>query len=61
MEMVVSSQMTDKEEHNQALRELLKELPNRKMSRETGTRLMILGSEDDDTEFLRMVESLAPP
>jgi benzoyl-CoA reductase subunit C len=58
MEMVVSSQMTDKEEHNEALKELLKELPNREMSRETGTRLMILGSEDDDTEFLRMVESL---
>jgi benzoyl-CoA reductase subunit C len=58
MEMVVSSQMTDKEEHNQALKELLKELPKREVNRETGTRLMILGSEDDDAGFLRMVESL---
>lgn len=58
MEMVVSSQMTDKEEHNRALKELLEELPERKLKRPTGTRLMILGSEDDDTEFIKMVESL---
>ena len=58
MEMVVSSQMTDKEEHNRALEELLEELPERKLNRVTGTRLMILGSEDDDTEFVDMVESL---
>ncbi len=57
MEMVVSSQMTDKKEHNQALKELLKALPSRQINRETGTRLMILGSEDDDAEFLEMVES----
>lgn len=58
MNMVVSSQMVDKEEHNRALEELLKALPGRKIDRDTGTRLMILGSEDDDTEFVRMVESL---
>lgn len=58
MYMVVSSQMVDKEEHNKALAEVLKELPNRSLDRNTGTRLMILGSEDDDTEFVEMVESL---
>jgi benzoyl-CoA reductase subunit C len=58
MYMVVSSQMVDKEEHNQALEAVLKELPNRKLGRNTGTRLMIIGSEDDDTEFVEMVESL---
>ena len=58
MEMVVSSQMTDKEDHNRALKEILEELPERKLGRATGTRLMILGSEDDDTEFIKMVESL---
>jgi benzoyl-CoA reductase subunit C len=58
MYMVVSSQMVGKEEHNQALEEVLKELPNRRLERNTGTRLMILGSEDDDTEFVEMVESL---
>ena len=58
MELVVSSQMTDKEEHNHALKGLLEALPERKLRRPTGTRLMILGSEDDDTEFIKMVESL---
>jgi benzoyl-CoA reductase subunit C len=58
MEMVVSSQMSDKEEHNHELKGLLEALPERKLRRPTGTRLMILGSEDDDTEFIKMVESL---
>ncbi len=58
MEMVVSSQMADKEDHNLVLKDLLNELPERKLKRPTGTRLMILGSEDDDTEFIGMVESL---
>ena len=58
MQMVVSSQMVDKDEHSQAVEEFLAELPNRKLNRNTGTRLMIVGSEDDDTEFLKMVESL---
>ncbi len=57
MEMVISSQMTDKAEHNQELKKVLAELPNRSNGRDTGARLMILGSEDDDIEFINMVES----
>ena len=57
MYMVVSSQMVDKREHNKALEELLQKLPSRKLDN-PGERLMILGSEDDDTEFVAMVESL---
>ncbi len=57
MEMVLSSQMVDKEEHNAALETLLGRLAKRTVGRDAGTRLMILGSEDDDIEFLRMVES----
>jgi len=57
MLMVVSSQMIDKREHNKALEELLKKLPSRSLD-EPGERLMILGSEDDDTEFVAMVEDL---
>jgi benzoyl-CoA reductase subunit C len=57
MYMVVSSQMVDKREHNKALEELLQKLPSRKLD-EPGERLMILGSEDDDTEFVAMVENL---
>ncbi|MDP2727448.1 MAG: 2-hydroxyacyl-CoA dehydratase, partial [Dehalococcoidia bacterium] len=47
----------DKEEHSQALRELLEELKTRKLDRNPGARLMLLGSEDDDTEFVKMVEA----
>lgn len=59
VEMVVSSQMSDKREHNQLLEKALKELPQRKGGPKPGTRLMIVGSEDDDTEFMRMVETLS--
>jgi benzoyl-CoA reductase subunit C len=58
MEMVLSSQMTDKEEHNKLLEQLLQELPNRKLDRNPGVRLMIIGSEDDDRVFMRNVEDL---
>jgi benzoyl-CoA reductase subunit C len=57
MELVLSSQMVDKREHNTALEELLAKLGERVVNRPIGTRLMILGSEDDDIEFLNMVES----
>jgi benzoyl-CoA reductase subunit C len=57
MEMVLASQMTDKAEHNRELARILGELPKRGNGRETGARLMILGSEDDDIAFLNMVES----
>ncbi|MDO8785530.1 MAG: benzoyl-CoA reductase, bzd-type, subunit N [Syntrophales bacterium] len=56
MYMVVSSQFMDKAEHNQLIKEALGELKNRKLDRETGTRLMIVGSENDDVEFIGMVE-----
>ncbi len=58
--MVVSlaQQMVDKREHTEALKRLLEALPARRRDRPTGTRLMIVGSEDDDLDFLRMVEGL---
>jgi benzoyl-CoA reductase subunit C len=58
MYMVVSSQFTDKREHNEELERVLKELPSRKPERNVGARLMIVGSEDDDTEFVAMVEKV---
>ena len=57
MLMVVSSQMVDKREHNKALEELLEKLPSRSLD-EPRERLMIVGSEDDDTKFISMVEDL---
>lgn len=56
MYMAVSSQMIDKNEHSNILEEALKELQNRKLERTTGQRLMLIGSEDDDTRFVSMVE-----
>src|SRR4030066_289223 len=58
MEMVISNQMTDKSEHNQALGDLVKNLEGRKLDRQTGTRLMQIGSENDDIPFIHMLESL---
>lgn len=56
MYMVVSSQFVDKREHSLLLKQVLKELPNREGKK--GQRLILIGSEDDDTEFLKMVEGL---
>ena len=58
MYVTLSSQMVDKEEHNRALLKLIEELEDRELDRDTGTRLMILGSEDDDIDFINMVESV---
>lgn len=58
MEVVLASQVTDKREHNEILKRLLAELPSRRVSRETGVRLMIVGSEDDDTEFVGTTEDM---
>ncbi|PWI46704.1 benzoyl-CoA reductase, bzd-type, subunit N [Candidatus Heimdallarchaeota archaeon B3_Heim] len=57
MYMVVSSQMIDKEEHNSELEVLLQKLPSRDIG-DPGERLIIIGSEDDDTKFIEMVEDL---
>ncbi|MFQ6037108.1 MAG: benzoyl-CoA reductase, bzd-type, subunit N [Candidatus Aminicenantales bacterium] len=58
MYAVVSSQMVDKRDYNPALEKVLEKLPERQVEDGSRVRLMILGSEDDDTEFISMVESL---
>jgi len=58
MTMVWASQLMDKREHNELLKQLLKQLPNRKLDRDPGVRLMITGSENDDRPFMEMVESI---
>lgn len=58
MYMVVSSQMVEKEEHSKVVEEALaREFPGRLKDRDTGARLMIIGSENDDFDFMKMVES----
>jgi len=58
MVMVASSFFVDKKDHNAELRRILPELRSRRLDRETGGRLMIVGSENDDTKFVKMVESI---
>lgn len=58
MYMVVSAQLTDKEEHNAELEKVLAALPARRLDRDPGIRLLMVGSENDDIEFLKMVESM---
>jgi benzoyl-CoA reductase subunit C len=57
MEIVMAMQTTDKAEHNKILKELIFKLDKYTPDREVGSRLMILGSEDDDTVFMNMVEN----
>jgi benzoyl-CoA reductase subunit C len=58
MGLVWSSQMGDKREVNEMLKDLVRTLPGRNPDRECGTRLMIVGSENDDRPFMEMVESI---
>jgi len=58
MYAVVASQMVDKKDYNETLQGILEKLPQHPVEKDSKVRLMILGSEDDDTEFLQMVESL---
>lgn len=58
MVMVVSSFFVDKKDHNAELKRILPKLKSRTLDRDTNSRLMIVGSENDDTEFVKMVESV---
>lgn len=58
MEMVLTSQVMDKEDHNRLLTEALKELRQRKSSRKEGVRLMLLGSPASDAELESLIESM---
>ncbi|MBI4296866.1 MAG: 2-hydroxyacyl-CoA dehydratase [Chloroflexi bacterium] len=60
MYMSASSFFVDKEEHAQMVEQALKFLEGREMTRDTGARLMMIGSEMDDVEFLKMVENSLP-
>jgi benzoyl-CoA reductase subunit C len=57
MYMVVSSQFIDKAEHTRIVEDCGKLLKGRVPRNANGTRLMLLGSENDDSSFINMVES----
>jgi benzoyl-CoA reductase subunit C len=58
LEMVLSSQLMDKEEHNPLLSEWLAELRNRTDVPEERVRLMVVGSVIDKPEVLKLVEDM---
>ena len=58
MYMTVSSTWVDKEEHSAEIERVLEKLPDRRLDRDTGARLLIVGSENDDTAFIEMVENI---
>lgn len=58
MEIVLASMVMDKQEHNRLLEPVLKELKEEDGITEPGVRVMILGSETDDLELIRFIESL---
>jgi benzoyl-CoA reductase subunit C len=57
-EMILSSQIMDKAEHNELLKDAISKLPQRKAVNNTGPRLMLLGSEISDTKLVRLIESV---
>jgi len=58
MEMVLASQIMDKEEHNRLLREVIRKLETGPNKTYPGPRLMIIGSETSDAGLEKLVESL---
>jgi benzoyl-CoA reductase subunit C len=57
-EMALAGMLIDKETHNSLLKEALKEFPKRKSVSKTGPRLMLLGSVNNDLEFIKFIDSL---
>jgi len=58
LEIVLSSMVTSKEEHNKLLKHLLAEVSSRADLPKGGVRLLVSGSVMDNTELLKIVESV---
>ena len=58
MEVAISQQLVDKKEHTAELKKLLETIKTVSNGKNSGTRLMLLGSENDDIPFVQMVESV---
>ena len=60
MYITAGNQFLDKKDATKFLKEIVeKELPGREAKPSSDTRLMIVGSENDDIKFLEMVEDLS--
>lgn len=58
LEIVLSSMLTPKDEHNKLLNRLLREVFSRSNPPKSGVRLLVSGSVIDDAELLRIVEAV---
>lgn len=58
LEIVLSSMMIPKDEHNKLLKALLDEIEGRKDPPKEGVRLLVSGSVMGDSELLRLIESV---
>ena len=58
LEIVLSSMLTPKEEHNKLLNHLLTEVSSRADPPEGGVRLLVSGSVMDNSELLKIVEAV---
>lgn len=58
MYISTSSFFVDKEEHAKAVEETLAELEGWETDRSTGVRLMMIGGENNDTGFVKMLEGI---
>ncbi len=56
-EMVLSSQIMDKEEHSKLLKDAISKLSQRDDTNNTGPRLMLVGSGLSDTKLVKLIES----
>lgn len=59
MYMTCAQFFTDAREFTPVAERVYEELQTRKLDRQVGKRLLIVGSENDDIEFMQMVETLA--
>ncbi|MFC1820376.1 2-hydroxyacyl-CoA dehydratase [Thermodesulfobacteriota bacterium] len=57
-EIALAGMLIDKETHNIFLEEALEELPKRKSTGNRGPRLMLIGSVNNNMEFIKFIDSL---
>lgn len=58
LEMALSSMLIDKEEFNHLMEEALNDISKKKSNGNHGPRLMLLGSVNNNIEFIKFIESL---
>jgi benzoyl-CoA reductase subunit C len=58
LEITLSNQLADKMYLNRLLSESLAKLSQKNEKRDTGARLMLIGSENDDIDYIKFMESL---